>query len=345
MFSSPRRVACGSRVAGACGWLWSPDWAVWVPVGRRGRAGLRPRARVAVVGSRSWPGALPVALMRGVVASLVARRRLVASGCALGIDRLALSSLRRLGRRPLVFAAFGPSGRGSCRWSARVVPFSRVRFWAGGPCRCRGGCRCLSRRLAGRRRALVAWAARGGPGSGLVVFLGRSGSVGSLAAVRGGVAAGLPVVVFLAPGVRFPALPAGWLWAPCRGAFRGGWVAVAGEALPLIHSGKWASSADWAAAAARRTVVRIEPGPAVLTPAIKANRAIPSHAPTGSFPTREGPTRSPYYNEYRSTHPFIRGTAEHDPFTWAELRDWDAQGQRLDAEIRRRRGLPRLWRA
>lgn len=122
---------------------------------------------------------------------LLADGRSICTGCARGADEFA---------RP--FAAYV--------LVARLSP-----LWRSSP----------SRALAARTRSCVDFAARSGPGAGLVAFFGRSGRFpGTLLACRSAVAAGLPVVAFccgLAPR-SLPSLGRGlWLPAARSGPFAG----------------------------------------------------------------------------------------------------------------------------
>ena len=200
---------------------------------------------VGFFGSRRLPASAS-RLVASVVGSVVAAGRRVAVGCALGGDALALAAALPLlcsvssSSAPslFVFAAFGPGGVGSWRWSAVGLVSLASRFGAPGSGVWRpvsvswwaGGRGSLRSRLRGRSAALVRFVARGGPGSGLVGFVsgGWSASPGSWSSVRLALAAGLPVVVF-PRGCSVSCFPS---FFPGVGRVR--WV-------PAASSGVWAS--------------------------------------------------------------------------------------------------------
>ncbi len=181
------------------------------------------RGVVSVCGSRSLPASAG-GLVGRVVASLLASGRGLAVGCATGADALALSSAVHAGAHASVsvFAAFGPSGQGACRWSSveAVAGFEqaggRVVWWAGGVAEVP-----LSVRLR-QRTVAVAEAGQGG----LVAFLGHPGSAGSLLACRQAAGAGVPVIAF----------PVGFKGARLASIGAGHWVPVGGLG---VWSGAW----------------------------------------------------------------------------------------------------------
>ncbi len=205
---------------------------------------------VMLCGSRSLPqGAWR--RVGSVVSSLLSAGSVLAVGCAAGADAAAVSSVVSAGAAPrlLLFAVGGRSGAG---FAGRVSALAGVRsavaagaavsWWAGGPASVP-----LRARLVGRSLACVGAAAGGGPGSGLVAFVGQlpprpfgagawptcgAGSWGSVAAAA---LQGLPVVVVpvgALAGVSvssLPALPGGGSWSPVSaGVLSGGfrWVSA-----------------------------------------------------------------------------------------------------------------------
>lgn len=212
---------------------------------------------VMVCGSRSLP-AVTVPQVGQVVAELLAAGSRLAVGCAAGADAAALAAAvaAGAGSRLSVWCAFGPvspswqaarysapgawSGSAVAEVAAALLAGASVHWWAGG-----GAVVPLRERLAVRSLACVRAAAAGGPGSGLVAFVGArpprafgsgawpscgSGSWSSAAA-----AARLGLPVFLVPvgelaGVRLyalPALPGRGSWSPVSsGVLSGGfrWV-------------------------------------------------------------------------------------------------------------------------
>jgi len=211
--------------------------------------------RVGFVGSRSLPSrAAPGGLVVSVVGSVLAAGRDVGVGCASGADSAAISAVLARGSavaaaRLSVFCAFGPAPRfvGSWRFSGLPAVRAAVRAgafvvpWAGAASAdaAWGGSHRLVARLARRSRALVAWAAAGGSGSGVVAFVaappprpvrvGRSWSAcgsGSWSSVALAAGFGLPVVVFPVgcSGGVLPAWPGGsWRRAAASGVWARGW--------------------------------------------------------------------------------------------------------------------------
>jgi hypothetical protein len=184
-----------------------------------------------------------------VASALLSAGSVLAVGCAAGADAAAVSSAVAAGAasRLLLFAVGGRSGAGFAgRASAvagvrsAVAAGAAVSWWAGGAVSVP-----LRARLVGRSLACVGAAAAGGPGSGLVAFVGQlpprvfgagawpscgSGSWGSAgaAALRG-----LPVVVVPVGSLAgvsvssLPVLPGKGSWSPVlSGALSGGfrWV-------------------------------------------------------------------------------------------------------------------------
>lgn len=215
---------------------------------------------VGFCGSRSLPASAS-ALVAGVVGSVLAARRGVGVGCALGGDALVVSSALAWGpgaaSRLSVFAAFGPV---SPPWPAACVSApgassavssisgvaaalsagASVSWWAGG-----GSAVPLAGRLASRSAALVSAVAASGVGRGFVGFVSSpcpaglgpsaspsacfsgfgSGSWGSLALAAG---LGLPVVVFPVGALAdLSALPASW----------GSWSSLASSGLGSAWAG------------------------------------------------------------------------------------------------------------
>lgn len=170
---------------------------------------------VAVAGSRVLPASCSALVVR-VASALASSGASFAVGCCSGADAALLSAVPAYLPPSLVrcFAAFGPGGQGSGRFSAvaTVQAFTAsggsVQWWAGGPASLP-----LRVRLASRTRAVVSAA-----NSGLVVFFGSPGSRGSLLACRCAAARGLPVVAFPVgfSGSKLPSLGAG-SWVPFGG--------------------------------------------------------------------------------------------------------------------------------
>jgi hypothetical protein len=190
------------------------------------------RSNVAVVGfvgSRSV-GPAYAGLVAACVASVTRRGAAVVVGCASGADQLALACALAVGTPAgvTVFAVGGADGSGFARGlvPAGVVAAEAagcsVRWWAGG-----APAVPLRARLALRSRALVAHVAAGGPGSGLVAFLGPGAARGTWAAIRHAAALGVPLVVFPC-GAAAPLPPLGF----------GAWVAA-------VPAGLWASAFRW----------------------------------------------------------------------------------------------------
>jgi hypothetical protein len=203
---------------------------------------------VMLCGPRALPEA-SAALVGRVVSALLAAGSVLAAGCAAGADAAAVSAAMAVGAAPrlLLFAVGGRSGAGfagrvSAPAGVRAAEASgaSVAWWAGG-----SAALPLPARLVGRSLACVRAAGAGGPGSGLVAFVGQlpprpfgpgawpscgSGSWGSAAAAA---LQGLPVVVVpvgALAGVSvsaLPALPGGGVWVPVSaGPLSGGfrWV-------------------------------------------------------------------------------------------------------------------------
>lgn len=181
---------------------------------------------VGFAGSRVLPSvAAPGGLVARVVASLPAGCS-VSVGCSVGADAACLRAALVRGLPVSVFSAFGPSGRGSFRGSARALVLgaaasgrASVSWWAGG----RGS---LRSRLVARTRA---FASSLGPGSVLVAFFaGPSPSRGSSLACRVALSSGASVFAFPVSG--------GVAALPSLG--RGRWVAA-------CSSGVWALGFRW----------------------------------------------------------------------------------------------------
>jgi hypothetical protein len=207
---------------------------------------------VGFAGPRSLSSPVAGPLVSALVGSVLASGRAVATGCAAGVDSLAVASavaggagVGRLAPRLFVFALFGPLGLGAVGSSAvagvqaALCQGARVTWFAGG----RSG--PIAGRLAGRSLAFVRFLAASPRRSGLVALVsgppprsfaparpggwpscgsGSWGSVGAAALL------GVPVVVF----------PLGWP------SFAGA------SSLPLLPgaAGRWVrvdSSGPWAA--------------------------------------------------------------------------------------------------
>lgn len=173
---------------------------------------------VGFVGSRSLaPSFAP--LVRSVVSSS-ASSRLLAVGCCVGADSLALSAALAsgFGASCLVFSAFGPGGVGSGSLSAVSVVSAAeaagasVLWWSGGR-----SSLPLRARLVRRSCSLVS-AVASAPSPLLCVFLASPSSRGSLIAARLAVSAGVRVVAFPCgfSGSLLPSLGSG-SWSPRRG--------------------------------------------------------------------------------------------------------------------------------
>ena len=206
-------------------------------------------ALVGFAGPRVAPAGAS-ALLSSLVSSVLRSGRGVASGCALGVDHLAVSSALSLGGASSlsVFSAFGPSGLGSlpgasASLSAAVSAGASVSWWAGGAPRA-GVLPPVVARLSGRSLAFVSALAASGPGRGLVavvsgppkkrlprVAAGRWPSCGSgtWGSVGAAAALGVPVVVFPLGWAGFtpsalPSLPVPGVWSPAApsGVWSGG---------------------------------------------------------------------------------------------------------------------------
>jgi len=171
-------------------------------------------------------------LVSSVVRAVLVGGRGVSVGCAVGADALVLRVAAWVcPSRVRVFAVGERSGRGFWRGSALgLVRWAAgrgvsVSWAAGGPVSGR-----LPGRLLLRSLRCVGWAARSGPGCGLVAFVvgGWRASPGSWRSVRAAVRLGVPVVVFPV-GCSVSCFPR-WFR---RGVPSGSWV-VAG-------SGVWSS--------------------------------------------------------------------------------------------------------
>ena len=166
---------------------------------------------MALAGSRFLPAG-GARLVASVVKELVASGFQLVCGCATGADAAVICSAPPQALQ--VFAAFGPSGSGSCSVSAvsAVRQFATaggsVEWWSGG----HGG-RPLRFRLAARTRAVVSAAT-----AGLVVFPASPSARGSWLAARLAAGRGLPVVAFplALPPSALPSLGAG-RWVACGG--------------------------------------------------------------------------------------------------------------------------------
>ena len=226
-----------------------------------GGSALGVRGVVGFCGPRVAPVAAGLVVGR-VVASVLQQGRGVATGCASGVDALAVAAALGAGAGSslFVFAAFGPSGLGVVGSSSSVAGVATAAqsgahvawFAGGGPGSRPGGTRSgaplppARARLAARSLAFVRFVAGQGPGSGLVAVVSSppprpfaagpwpacgSGSWGSLGAAA---LLGLPVVVF----------PVGWSgFAGC-----GSLPALPGPAgswVPAAASGLWASAWRW----------------------------------------------------------------------------------------------------
>lgn len=189
-------------------------------------------AFVAFAGSRSLPPSA-AALVASVVAVFARSGRGVAVGCSVGADALVLQSAVSLGAPVQVFAVGACGGQGF--WGGSALSLVRWAFgrrgvsvaWcAGGPLSVR-----LVSRLARRSLACCWFAARSGPGAGLVAFVtgGLGASPGSWLSVRLAVRLGLPVVVFPV-GCSSSCFPVSFR----RGGPVGSWV-------PAARSGVFAS--------------------------------------------------------------------------------------------------------
>lgn len=206
----------------------APSLALRPPFARaslRGGGASRPvrSGVVAVCGGRSLGPAFAPLVSR-VCQSLVASGRSLAVGCAVGADALVLGAGLPVSAVQC-FAAFGPSGLGSCQFSAvsAVQGFAasggRVSWFAGGR-----GLRSVSAALVGRTGCVVSAAS-----AGLVCFFASPGSRGSFLACQLAAGRGLSVVAFPCgfPPSALPLLGPG-SWVPCggRGVFSSGfrWV-------------------------------------------------------------------------------------------------------------------------
>ena len=174
-------------------------------------------------GRAASPRALQVA--RRFSRSLVSSGFVLHVGCASGVDAAALCGVLALGNcsslfsQMRVFAAFGPSGKGSWRSSAvpAVLAAQRagfpVTFWAGGSARVPLIARLMSRSLAALK------------GCSAAVFFGPG--PGSLKVARAALRAGVPVLVSRVSLSSPPVLPVPpvpvkflafsfWLYAPAN---------------------------------------------------------------------------------------------------------------------------------
>jgi hypothetical protein len=175
---------------------------------------------VAVVGARGGSRAD----VAGVCRAIAIRGRVVAVGCAVGVDAMALRSVPVGSLR--VFAVFGPAGAGAVPGLSNVGGVLAVAGAGGSVAWLAGGGLGVPvcSRLGARTAAVV------GSASALVAFPGRGASSGSWLAVRLALAAGLPVVVFPDPvaGV-LPASVPGFgpvVWSPAGGGvWASGWRA------------------------------------------------------------------------------------------------------------------------
>ncbi len=139
-----------------------------------------------MVGSRELDGKHQ-ALVGQVVEAFTGRGWNLAVGCATGADAAALQAVVAGGAaaRCTIFTAFAAGGSGSCRYSnlsgvrMAAEAGSMVHWLAGG-----GLAAPLAERLRQRATALVRFVGSGEQRSGLVAFLSRPNSYGSLAAMR-----------------------------------------------------------------------------------------------------------------------------------------------------------------
>lgn len=208
------------------------------------------------------PRSLPVgaaSLVPALVASVLRSGRGVASGCAVGVDQVAVSAAVAggAGGRLSVFCAFGRRGLGAVpgcsvplrSLSAVVAAGGSVSWWSGGG-PVAGVLPPVPARLAARSLAFVRAVAASGSGCGLVAVVGgppsralprggRPGSwpscgSGSWASVGAAVLLGVPVVVFPCGWLGFrgaaslPSLPVAGSWAACSssGLWSAGWSFV-----------------------------------------------------------------------------------------------------------------------
>lgn len=209
---------------------------------------MRVSGVVGFAGPRFGPASSAAGLVSALVGSVLASGRSVASGCAVGVDALAVSAAvaAGAGSRLSVFAAFGPAGLGALPGSSAppssLVPVvragGRVVWWAGGG-PVGGVVPSPARRLVGRSLAFVRSLAAGGPGSGLVLVV--SGAPPRPFAVSA--AGGWPAWPSCGSGSWGSAGAAALLGVPVV-VFPSGWPGFAGvSSLPALpgRPGRWVS--------------------------------------------------------------------------------------------------------